>query len=215
MASLTPAHRGYEYQDLLVACRLVDMLLDTVTEAHVDSKLVENDRFDDLTVKDPSGRWERAQFKHTDTADSPLKLKAFTSDARGLQLDRLVSAALAFRDGPGAGTPSIQLRVVVRDVLPVDADLSSVLKLAISDPGPFLAGMATTRLCFSVDALWPPAGQGNSDSTEDDTFAFLRTGEGKVDRADLAWLCDHLLVEVGAASMSMDLQTLVRPSNCC
>ena len=27
MADLTPAHRGYEYQDLLVACRLVDMLL--------------------------------------------------------------------------------------------------------------------------------------------------------------------------------------------
>src|SRR5260370_34106788 len=63
MADLTPAHRGYEYQDLLVACRLVDMLLDTVTEAHVDKKLVENDRFDDLTVKDASGRWERSQFK--------------------------------------------------------------------------------------------------------------------------------------------------------
>src|SRR5260370_8871600 len=63
MADLTPAHRGYEYQDLLVACRLVDMLLDTVTEAHVDKKLVESDRCDDLTVKDASGRWERSQFK--------------------------------------------------------------------------------------------------------------------------------------------------------
>jgi hypothetical protein len=69
VASLTPAHRGYEYQDLLVACRLVDMMLDTVTEAHIDIKLVKNDRFDDLTVRDASGRWERSQFKHTDAGD--------------------------------------------------------------------------------------------------------------------------------------------------
>jgi hypothetical protein len=27
MSRLAPAHRGYEYQDLLVACRFVDILL--------------------------------------------------------------------------------------------------------------------------------------------------------------------------------------------
>ena len=93
MADLTRAHRGYEYQDLLVACRLVDMLLDTVVEAHVDKKLVKDDRFDDLTVRDASGHWERSQFKHTDAEDSPLKLNTFTTDARSLRLDRLVAAA--------------------------------------------------------------------------------------------------------------------------
>ena len=39
MASLTAAHRGYEYEDLLVARRLVDILLGTVVEARIDEKL--------------------------------------------------------------------------------------------------------------------------------------------------------------------------------
>ena len=51
VTSLTAAHRGYEYQDLLVACRLVDMLLGTVVEARIDEKLTAaDDRFDDLSL---------------------------------------------------------------------------------------------------------------------------------------------------------------------
>ena len=206
MADLSPAHRGYEYQDLLVACRLVDMLLDTVTEAHVDKKLVDNDRFDDLTVKDASGRWERSQFKHTDAGDSPLKLKTFTTEARSLRLDRLVAAAVAYRDGPGAGASPIQFRIVMRDTPPADTELATALTTASPDPGPFLAGMTTTRLRFNADILWPSDGQAAPGDTGDDAFAFLRASETQVDRADLKWLCDRLVVEVGAPAMTMDLR---------
>ena len=202
VASLTPAHRGYEYQDLLVACRLVDMMLDTVTEAHVDIKLVKDDRFDDLTVWDASGRWERSQFKHTDAGDSPLKLKTFTTDDRGLQLDQLVAAAIAYRDGAGAGMASVQFRVVMRGGPPADAKLAAALTAASPDPGPFLAGMATTRLRFDIDVLWPEAGHADPNAATD-AFAFLRTG--KVNRADLVWLCDRMVIEIGAPAMSMDL----------
>lgn len=202
VASLTPAHRGYEYQDLLVACRLVDMMLDTVTEAHVYIKLVKDDRFDDLTVRDASGRWERSQFKHTDAGDSPLKLKTFTTDDRGLQLDQLVAAAIAYRDGPGAGMASVQFRVVMRGGPPADAKLAAALTAASPDPGPFLAGMATTRLRFDIDVLWPEAGHADPNAATD-AFAFLRTG--KVNRADLVWLCDRMVIEIGAPAMSMDL----------
>lgn len=124
MADLTPAHRGYEYQDLLAACRLVGMLLDTVTEAYVDKKLVQNDRFDDLTVRGATGCWERCQLKHTDAGDSPLKLRTFTTEARSLQLDRLVAAAVAYRDAPGSGASSIQFRIVMRDMPPADRELA-------------------------------------------------------------------------------------------
>lgn len=37
---LNAAHRGYNYQDLLVAIRLVDVLLDSITAINVDEKLV-------------------------------------------------------------------------------------------------------------------------------------------------------------------------------
>jgi hypothetical protein len=54
MASVIAAHRGYEYQDLLVACRLVDVLLGSVVQVHVDEKLTEDDRFDDLALDVPA-----------------------------------------------------------------------------------------------------------------------------------------------------------------
>jgi hypothetical protein len=84
MASLTAAHRGYEYQDLLVACRLVDMLLGSVVQVHVDEKLTVDDRFDDLSTIDVDGRRERTQFKHTENADRPLSPVTLTTEARSL-----------------------------------------------------------------------------------------------------------------------------------
>ncbi len=65
---LDAAHRGYNYQDLLTAGRLTDVLLGQVSRVWVDEKLVVDDRFDDLTTIDVAGRRERTQFKHRDDA---------------------------------------------------------------------------------------------------------------------------------------------------
>ena len=93
--TLASAHRGYEYQGLLVALRLVDVMLGSIEQIRIDEKLVPNDRFDDLTTVDATGRRERIQVKHTDNDDQSLTLATFTNDGRGLRLDRLISAALA------------------------------------------------------------------------------------------------------------------------
>lgn len=60
---LRGAHRGYAYQDLLIATRLTDLLLGDIDKAVVDQKLVPNDRFDDLTLFEISGQRERVQIK--------------------------------------------------------------------------------------------------------------------------------------------------------
>ena len=91
MTGLTAAHRGYEYQDLMAACRFVDVVLGTTHVVLVDEKLFTGDRFDDLTVWDDDGR-ERTQFKHTDSDDKTLTLATFTGDKRDLRLDLLVKA---------------------------------------------------------------------------------------------------------------------------
>src|SRR5438105_11367432 len=126
MRDLAGAHRGYEYQDLLIAARLVDVLLGSVLEAYVDRKLVIDDRFDDLTTIESSGWRERTQFKHRDNDDQPLPLSTFTSDNRGLRLDRLVASALEDRAGGGDS----RFRVVLRDVRPVDTLLLAFLRPA-------------------------------------------------------------------------------------
>lgn len=198
MPGLTPAHRGYEYQDLMTACRLVDVALGEKQTVLVDEKLFTGDRFDDLTTSDPSGR-ERTQFKHTDADGRALTLATFTGDRRDLRLDKLVLAAAADKAGPGAGSAEATYRIVLRDARPTDKRLTAVLHAADPDPGPFQAGMATSRLRFDAESLWEVAGRVG------DPLAFLREGDDSVTRDDLEWFCERAVVEVEAPRASWDL----------
>lgn len=204
MPSLQAAHRGYEYQDLLSASRLVDLVLGTLSAADVDVKQVDDDRFDDLTVLTVDGRRERTQFKHTDNDDKPLAVETFTTDGRDLRLDRLVAAAVADREGPGNSAADLAFRIVLRDTRPVDEALTAVLVPADPDPGPFVAGMQTRRLRFDIARLWPlgPGQAAAGVRSGRSRFAFLRSGPKAVERADLAWLCERLVVEVEAPRSS-------------
>ncbi|MFL6263058.1 MAG: ATP-binding protein [Thermoanaerobaculia bacterium] len=209
MLGLTAAHRGYEYQDLLVACRLVDVLLGTLVQVHVDEKLIPGDRFDDLTTVDISGHRERIQFKHTDNDDKPLTLATFTSDDRGLRLDRLIAAILTDRLGPGSHSKHHSFRVILRDKPPLDPRLTAVLAPTAVDPGPFIPAMPTIRLAFDAEALWKHVEQkSNIDSPPGEGyFGFLSNEEMPMLRADLEWACQHLIIEVAAPAASGDLTT--------
>ena len=199
MSGLTAAHRGYEYQDLLAAIRLVDVCLGRVTEALVDQKLVDDDRFDDLTTVDVDASRIRAQIKHTDRNDRPLSLETFTTDSRSLRLDRLVTTILRDRDGPGTAASSWIFRVVLRDLAPVDDDLIEVLRPALPDPGPFVPAMRTTRLSFDAEKIWAQFDE------EDAAFAPLRTYLPTLTLYDLTWACDRMIVEVESPAASGDL----------
>ena len=132
---LRSAHRGYAYQDLLCAIRLVDLLLGSAASVRIDQKLVANDPYDDLTTYWASGVRERCQIKYRDTTNLPLPLATFTSDVRGCRLDRLVAAAVADRNASGA-TDTHLFRLVLRDSLPQHAALTTVLRSPSPDPGP-------------------------------------------------------------------------------
>lgn len=207
MSSLTSAHRGYEYQDLLVACRLVDMLVGDVVEVRVDEKQFPDDRFDDLTTIDNRGVRERVQFKHTDDHHRPLTLGTFTNDKRRLRLDLLVAAMVTDRHLFGSTANGQVFRVVLRDLPPTDRRLASVLVPADPDPGPFLPNMRTVRLAFDPEALWAQTGYGGAGDARShgNHSAFLGTGSRSVDFDDLVWACCHLVLEVGAPAMSGDV----------
>jgi len=202
--ALTAAHRGYEYQDLLVAIRLVDVLLGSILETHIDEKLVPDDRFDDLTTVDKTGYRERIQVKHTDSSDRALTLATFTNDSRSLRLDYIISAALADRDGPGSQAQGHSFRIVLCDVMPTDERLLSVLESANPDPGPFLSGMTSVRMRFKANALWQAA---DNSSADGNLFTFLREGDTAVERPDLDWVCERLVLELEAPTASLDLTT--------
>ena len=201
--ALVSAHRGYEYQDLLVAARLVDVMLGTIVKIHVDKKLVPDDRFDDLTTVDATGFRERTQVKHTDNADQALTLATFTNDARRLCLDRVILAALADRDGPGTQAREVSFRIIMRDILPTDSRLRAVLRQANPDPGPFLRGMNSVRMRFCANALWEES-RGLVAESLDGNNPFFSV-QRAVERSDLDWVCERLVVELDAPAASLDL----------
>ena len=203
---LAPAHRGYEYQDLLVAARLVDLLLGTVVHCQVDTKLVAHDIFDDLTTVDSTGRRERCQFKHTQRDAPPLSLATFANDQRGLALDRVFAAALADRDGPGAAATDLIFRIVLPDAPPTDSRLLALLTPAYPDPGPFLPGMPSLRMHFRPHALRLQLGSTTSQLTNTTTpIAFPQLQVEALDPTDLDWICEHLVIEISAPPASLDL----------
>ena len=206
MSNLSAAHRGYEYQDLLIACRLVDMLLGNVIHIHVDEKLFDHDRFDDLTSSYVTGIRERVQFKHTDNDDRPLTLQTFTLDDRSLRLDRIIAAMLTDFSTYGCMARTCTYRIVLRDQPPNDTKLTSVLKPIRNDPGPFIPAMRTQRFTFDTETLWTQRENGH-DSTSENQFAFLFTGDTPLTYDKLKWACEHLVIEVGAPSASADLTT--------
>ena len=204
--ALASAHKGYEYQDLLVAIRLVDVLLNSVVTVHVDEKLVPKDKFDDLTTVDGSGVRERIQIKYAANVDQTLTLATFTTDARNLRLDRLVSSVLADRSGPGIDAKQLSYRIILTDLRPTDPYLCSVLTPANPDPGPFVHGLDTVRLRFGFDALLRGTNSHGAPPLDDSgPFDFLMDGDATVSRADLKWICHHLIVEVAAPVASLDL----------
>ena len=181
-------------------------MLGSIVKIHVDEKLVSDDRFDDLTTVDETGRRERIQIKHTDNADQALTLATFTSHARRLRLDRIILTALADRDGPGIQAKEFSFRIVLRDAPPTDTRLLTVLEPANPDPGPILPGMDSVRMRFRADALWEEYSDLVTEPPDDSNpFIFLQVGEGAVERPDLDWVCERLVVELDAPAASLDL----------
>ncbi|ASN39187.1 hypothetical protein CGQ24_09270 [Arthrobacter sp. 7749] len=198
MGNLQAAHLGYEYQDLISALALVDLLWDHELEATVDTKLVEDDRFDDLTLN-KAGVRHRTQFKHS-ASPSPLSLETFTQDSRSLKLNMLVKCAVADRDRYGDGVDDYFFRIFMRDTPPTDQILATVLKPENSHAS-LSAGLRTRRFRFDVEAIWPLPGKPQGHKR----FSFLRKGSSAVSREDLAWFCSRTVLELEAPAFNSSL----------
>jgi len=198
-APLRSAHRGYEYQDIMAAIKLPDLLLGSITSLTAEEKLYEGDPFDDLTAEAPNGRRDRIQIKYREgDSDLALPLSTFTTNARRLRLDSLVLCGRQERMIATADRRST-LRVLLRDNPPADPRLTRILRPAEPDPGPFATGMRTVRFRFDANAVWEWGQQPDAPNA----LAFLRSGESA--KADIETLSDLLVIELAAPEASFDL----------
>ena len=189
--ALSRAHRGYEYQDLLVAVRLIDRMLGSIVNVCVDKKLVPNDIFDDLTTVDHAGCRERTQIKYTDKVNQALSTKTFTQKNRGLRLDRIISSVLADRDKHTGESGEVLYRIVMRDSPPGDSWLCSAQQPDNPDPGPLVRGMKSIRMRFCPKSLHEYFGN--------------QIDKLDIDKADFEWVFEHLILELDAPDASFDL----------
>lgn len=204
--SLEAAHKGYDYQDLISAGRIVDVLLGIATEVYVDEKFHDGDVFDDLTIVQASGARERVQIKHTSAKDRPLSLATFTSDARSLRLDNVFSSILRDRESVDSEFSSQLYRIVFCDAAPTDKRLADYLKTPKEDPGPVVPGMKSIRFVIDSNVLWTSLER--SPATPEDEGpepVFKALLQDSFGNEDVRWICDRLVIEVQAPEFSADL----------
>ena len=89
--NLKPAHAGYIFQDTITAYCLLNLVLGKYDQVTVDSKKVEDDRFDDLELT-KGDRKTRIQIKSSLDGKKPISHTNFTykNDGYNLRIDRLV-----------------------------------------------------------------------------------------------------------------------------
>jgi hypothetical protein len=185
MASLSAAHKGYFYQDVVAAYFLAKSLVESVRSTTVDSKFHVYDRFDDLLSAGDDGTKVRRQFKHS---ASPVAFERsfLTSETYDLRLDQLIKS---WRCDPKK-VRATEYRVCATWRRPSIKEDQCLLKHC-DFPGSF----AGQSCCFQLNAdyIWPKRGEPQ--------FKCLKSAK----RADFVAFAKRFIIELECPRASLDL----------
>lgn len=195
MGSLSAAHRGYAYQDLVTAYLLVRALVHQHEAVIVDRKTVEDDRFDDLEVT-ANGTRIRRQLKSSLNPDVALKLQDFTGHASSLRFDRLVQTFT--HAGMDAAD---EYRLCATWQTPVIADALSAL-FEVSDAAGTFAGFTTKRYRIDSARIWPHA-----EGPKLSVLCPSKEGPAPLTRDQVVAFCERFVIELALPSATLDLDS--------
>ncbi|MCT9825459.1 hypothetical protein [Pseudomonas veronii] len=195
MGSLSAAHRGYAYQDLVTAYLLVRALVHQHEAVIVDRKTVEDDRFDDLEVT-ANGTRIRRQLKSSLNPDVALKLQDFTGHASSLRFDRLVQTFT--HAGMDAAD---EYRLCATWQTPVIADALSAL-FEVSDAAGTFAGFTTKRYRIDSARIWPDA-----EGPKLSVLCPSKEGPAPLTRDQVVAFCERFVIELALPSATLDLDS--------
>jgi hypothetical protein len=150
-SGLSPAHKGYIYQDQATSYVLVASLLERFDEVTVDRKAVEEDRFDDLAVRHNS-RYVKRQFKASDNLGLTFNLAdLYSKTSRKLTIDTLVRS---FTRAGAAAADEYRLCATWR----TPTDPKALGFLEPSTAAPSFPGHPSKTFRLRAEIIWPDGG---------------------------------------------------------
>ncbi|HET7550616.1 MAG TPA: AAA family ATPase [Gemmatimonadaceae bacterium] len=189
-SDLSSAHRGYAYQDLATAIALAQALVADGESVTVDRKLVTDDRFDDLSVRDSRG-WLRRQLKWSEPGARALKQGDFTRKQSALRIDQLVLSYA--RMAPDVAD---EYRLLVAWAAPAsDDELWAVLEPTPDVPTVF-PEITTRRFRIVGERVWP--------EDKPPVWSALE-GRADLDRTTFLEFSRRFVIETDAPGFSQDL----------
>lgn len=183
---LQPAHRGYNYQDLVTAYLLVLGLLGERPTITIDRKTSGNDRFDDISLRSEQ-RFIRRQIKHSSDPNRTLSTDDFVRPNSTLYFGALVGTFAA--DNP----PADEYRLCATWES-VDAELRSVLTPVAANPT--VLGSSSRLFCLELESIEETGAQ--------DAFFVAVNQSGWTDEQVRAF-CGRFVIELGMPTASFDL----------
>jgi hypothetical protein len=187
VSDLSPAHKGYHYQDQAAALFFLRSLFESFEEITVDKKEVDDDRFDDLSVRQDS-RHTRRQFKSSDDRSRVFRPADLWSQRHNIRIDDLVRTHQRF----GANAPT-EYRLCATWLTPTDTRLLDVIEPMTADPS--FPGHPTKMFRLRSGVIWPSNGPSK--------WRALRNAQD-LDRQTFVDFADRFIIELECPPSSRD-----------
>lgn len=214
--SLTKAHKGYTYQDLLISYFILKEILNGHKKSifHIDKKHTTStylsqekntngeykqkntpDRFDDLVIVRDS-IIERKQIKYSDEdTDRNLIKNDFANDSKGLALYEVYRTWLELKDN------TTEFRLCLAWDQPTDSDIKSIMQ-PTTFPKSFNS-FSTKTYKINIDNLWSPNLLPVNSWQNLKKFVVDYT----INRDDFKNFCDDLIIELEFPKASLDFNS--------
>ncbi|HHT7762450.1 TPA: hypothetical protein ACT2GW_000001, partial [Pasteurella multocida] len=204
--SLNHAHEGYEYQDLIASYFILkEVLLGNLdSKFSIDKKNIENDRFDDIVIKN-SKEIQRKQIKYSNR-DTGKKL---TKDYLSVDSYYQIALHCLYETWKNLGAYNTEFRLCLAWDEPIDDNITGVLIEQSSDISSF-ATFPTKIFKIDLDKLWIECTDSNTSNFNGWNSLKNHVIKYKIDRQDFKKFCDELIIEVAFPKASLDFN---RPDN--
>lgn len=197
--SLNTAHEGYAYQDLLTIYFILKELLkgNKNTIFSIDKKHINNDRFDDLVIKNGTNI-QRKQIKYS----NEITAKELAKDDFSNDSNYKLAIYELYNTWKQLNSNESEFRLCLAWDEPTEPNIKNVLEALPNDNSSF-SNFRTKLFKINLDVLWEenPEKFNRWDSLK----KYVKTEN--IERDDFKKFCDELIIEIELPKASLNISS--------